>query len=81
MMSPLPAAQQLLIVFCRVHHVVTQDVQLKSKGLEQHRSIIIRGLVIIKPNTFSLGTEKLSFQSDEILGKMDCRSKAKRLLT
>lgn len=81
MMSPLPAAQQLLIVFCRVRHVVTQDVQLKSKGLEQRRSIIIRGLVIIKPNTFSLGTEKLSFQSDEILSKMDCRSKAKRLLT
>lgn len=60
-MSPLPAAQQLLIVFCRVRHVVTQDVELKSKGLEQHRRIIIRGAVIIKPYTFGFGTEKIIF--------------------
>jgi len=40
---------------------MTEDLELENKGLEQHKSIIIRGALIIKPNTFSFKTEKLFF--------------------
>lgn len=61
--------------------MMTEDSELENKGLEQHRSIIIRGALIIKPNTFCFKTEKSFFQSDEKLSNIDIRSYAKRLLT